>query len=445
MKLGELKKFKKFLQGKLYNFTNYLCCHFTKPKKKFVRQMIQGIIKSKSCILRRIAISLEEDITVKKTCERLRKYLSNEEIFIQLRQKIIKKASRKINNDTIIVLDDSDLIKSKSEKMEGLSKVPDGSNGHKRGLGYKLINVVAVNCNDNNSVEVIPMMSELYSNDIEIDSSKNILFDQINEIQVSTGNKGIFAGDRYYDDKKLFKEFSDNEADFIIRANNNRNLIYQDNNMEFIKLAKLVDLNVKYISEDGSELEAGALRVEIPLDPQPRKHPQTVEVWLIVGRYIRKPRKRKRNKKEMESLEKGGYFYLYVSIRHLNDDRDKVIFKALQGYKLRWKIEEFHRHVKQDFGWERMQLMDYTSLKTMNILLLAALNLIYSLYSMRFRLYKGFKNIMSDRKRDMGKIVFIYYRITKVVNYIFNSWKLKCRQKYKGQHAEYLQLRIKFR
>ena len=262
---------------------------------------------------------------------------------------------------------------------------------------------------------------------------------------MSTGNKGIFTGDRYYDDKKLFKEFSDNEADFIIRANNNRNLIYQDNNMEFIKLAKLVDLNVKYISEDGSELEAGALRVEIPLDPQPRKHPQTVEVWLIVGRYIRKPRKRKRNKKEMESLEKGGYFYLYVSIRHLNDDRDKVIFKALQGYKLRWKIEEFHRHVKQDFGWERMQLMDYTSLKTMNILLLAALNLIYSLYSMRFRLYKGFKNIMSDRKRDMEKIVFIYYRITKVVNYIFNSWKLKCRQKYKGQHAEYLQLKIKFR
>jgi len=53
-------------------------------------------------------------------------------------------------------------------------------------------------------------------------------------------------------------------------------------------------------------------------------------------------------------------------------------------------------------------------------------------------------NMMSDRKRDPGKQVFIYYRLTTLVNYIFSSWKLKCRQKYKGRYAEYMQLRIKF-
>jgi hypothetical protein len=81
--------------------------------------------------------------------------------------------------------------------MEGLSLVPDGSNEHKRGLGYKLLNVVAVNSNDEGIANVIPMISDLYSNEIEMDSSKNIIFDQINEIQVATGNKGIFTGDRY--------------------------------------------------------------------------------------------------------------------------------------------------------------------------------------------------------------------------------------------------------
>jgi len=81
------------------------------------------------------------------------------------------------------VLDDSDLIKSESKKMEGLSLVPDGSNEHKRGLGYKLLNVVAVNSNDDGTANVIPMISDLYSNEIEMDSSKNIIFDQINEIR----------------------------------------------------------------------------------------------------------------------------------------------------------------------------------------------------------------------------------------------------------------------
>ncbi|MDP8220980.1 MAG: hypothetical protein P9X26_06520 [Candidatus Stygibacter frigidus] len=45
----------------------------------------------------------------------------------------------------------------------------------------------------------------------------------------------------------------------------------------------------------------------------------------------------------------------------------------------------------------------------------------------------------------MKKIVSIYYRITKVVNYLFSNWKLMVRKKYKGQHAEYLQLKIKFK
>jgi hypothetical protein len=135
---------------------------------------------------------------------------------------------------------------------------------------------------------------------------------------------------------------------------------------------------------------------------------------------------------------------LYASIRHLNDDREEIISKALQGYRLRWKIEEFHRQAKQDFGWEKMQLMEYQRLKMMNLLLLAALNLIYSLDDLRLMLNKVVINMMSDRKRDPGKQVFIYYRLTTLVNNIFSSWKLKCRQKYKGRYAEYMQLRIKF-
>jgi len=46
---------------------------------------------------------------------------------------------------------------------------------------------------------------------------------------------------------------------------------------------------------------------------------------------------------------------------------------------------------------------------------------------------------------DTKRIIFIYYRITEAVNYLYSNWKLMVRKKYKGQHAEYLQLKIKFK
>ena len=443
MNIVKEKEVKKILQVKLYNLTYYLGNNMSKPVTTFIRQSIAGIIKSKSCILRQIAIELKEDITIKKTTERLRNHLSKPELTTQLRSRLLEKAARKLNNDSLIVMDDSDIIKSSATEMEGLTYIRDGSSEHKFGLGYKLINVAAVNSSEENECEIVPMMSELFSDDIEIDSWKNILFDQINEIQIASGNKGIFTCDRYYDDKKLFKELSDNDADFIIRAKKNRKLIYQCKPIGFIDLAKTVNLDVSVISNDGTELKAGAIRVEIPVDPHPRKNPNTVSVWLIVARYVNKPKER--NNRELDSADKGGFFYLYASIRHLNDDRDAIIFKGLSGYRLRWKIEEFHRHVKQDFGWEKMQLMDYTRLKNMNLLLLAALFLVYSMYDLRMTLFRIFPGLMSDRKRDIKRIVFIYYRITKVANYLLSNWKLMARKKYKGRYAEYSQLRIKFR
>jgi Transposase DDE domain len=369
--------------------------------------------------------------------------LSKPELTIQLRRRLLEKAARKLNNNSIIVVDDSDIIKPKATEMEGFAYIRDGSGKHKTVLGYKLINVAAVNSSEENECEITPMMPELYSNDIKIDSSKNILFDQKNEIQVASGNKGIFTCDRYYDDKKTFKELSDNDADFIIRANNTRKLIYQGKYIHFMELVKAMKLDISVTSTDGTELEAGAIRVEIPVDPYLRKNPNTVSVWLMGGRYIKKPRKR--NKREYDSTEKGGYFYLYTSIRHLNNDRESIILKGLSGYRLRWKIEEFHRYVKQDFGWEKMQLMDYTRLKNMNLLLLAALFLIYNMYDLRMTLLRIFPGILYDRKRDMKRIVFIYYRIPKIVNYLSSNWKLMVRKKYKGRYAESLQLKIKFK
>ncbi|MFA5245819.1 MAG: transposase [Pedobacter sp.] len=442
MNIAKGKEFRKILQVKLYKFINYLSVNLTEPERIFNKDMITGILKSQSCTVRQAAISLEENISVEKTTERLRNHLSKPQLGIELKSRLIKKSAKKINHDTIIAVDDSDIMKEYAKKMEGLHLVPDGSNGHKRGLGYKLMNIAGVNEKGENDIEVLPLMSELFSDKSEIDTSSNILYDQINDIQIASKNKGIFTFDRYYDDKKLFKYLTENDADYITRAKPSRKLYINGIYKDFIDVAKLVNLDIVIRVDGGGELEAGAIQVEIPVNPHHRKVPETVKVWLIVARYLKKPKGM--SKREKESEEKGGYFYLYVNIRHLNNDRKAIILKSIKGYKLRWKIEEFHRHVKKDFGWEDMQLMEYDRLKNMNILLLAALTLIYSLYKYRFTLYQVFSSMMLDRERDKKKVVFIYYRITKVVRYLLTSWRLRKRVKYKGKNTEYLQLRLSF-
>lgn len=442
MSIAKEKGFRKILQAKLYKFIDYLSVNTTEPERKFNKDMISGILKSQSCTLRQVAISLEEKISVEKTTERLRNHLSKPQLLVELKSRLIKKSAKKIDQDTIIAVDDSDIIKKYAKKMEGLHFVPDGSNGHKRGLGYKLMNIAGVNEKGENDIEVLPLMSELFSDKSEIDTGSNILYDQINDIQIAFKNRGIFTFDRYYDDKKLFKYLTENDADYITRAKPNRKLYINGIYMDFIDVAKSVNLDIVISIEGNGEIEAGAIQVEVPVDPHRRKVPETVKVWLIVARYSKKPKGR--SKREKDSEEKGGYFYLYVNIRHLNNDRKAIILKGIKGYKLRWKIEEFHRHVKKDFGWEDMQLMEYDRLKNMNILLLAALTLIYSMYEYRFTLYQVFYNMMLDRERDKKKVVFIYYRITKVVRYLLTSWKLRKRVKNKGQNKEYLQLMLSF-
>jgi len=73
------------------------------------------------------------------------------------------------------------------------------------------------------------------------------------------------------------------------------------------------------------------------------KNPETLETWLIVAQPS--PDKRGRE----------GYFYLFCDFpSEPNLSVPELINKALKMYHQRWKIEEMHRHLKQEYGWEKI-------------------------------------------------------------------------------------------
>ena len=63
------------LKRGLLNFSEKLCKNLSRPTLKFVSCMLFGLLKSQSVMLTEIARSLNEEITLKKTVDRLSRML----------------------------------------------------------------------------------------------------------------------------------------------------------------------------------------------------------------------------------------------------------------------------------------------------------------------------------------------------------------------------------
>lgn len=178
----------------------------------------------------------------------------------------------------------------------------------------------------------------------------------------------------------------------------------------FNKVAKSVKRQLTITSKSGTDsFQCGAKRVRINLDSYPRKNPQTMEVWLVVARFL--PKKKG---------AKAEFFYFFCDLPNQLLSWDMVFHRVIQMYKLRWKIEEMHRHVKQEYRWEKIQLMSYTGLTNMNQLLLLAMCLSYSLKSFAHQLLQSFPNIMKYSNRLWKQIYnFVCYRIARVLSHCF--------------------------
>jgi len=418
-------------------FSNYFA-HFSEdlslPEQKFIRDMSRGILSSQSCILRQISQNLKEDIDLKKVCKRLSYHLGKQNFQSRIANSQILSSCRKSTRDTLFIVDPSDVFKQYAEKMEGLSRVRDGSK-NKWVNGYDTLNILAVN-KKQQELFLKPIISELFSYKQEIDTLKNILFDHLISIIIASNNKGVYVFDRAFDDKKVYSFFRDHNAPFIIRSMAIRDLYYQGQKIKFNEVAKKANLShvfkIQKKTRKGRTKEetvyAGVLDVEIPLSPHPcKKKPDLFSAKLFVGRY-----------------KDGGYWYILFSLpNHTDLSDDELIEFVFNAYKIRWKIEETHRHIKKDFKWESMQLLKYKRLKLLNVILWIAIGFLYSLQSLKYQFIKVFHYYMLEQKKKMKKIPdFLFYRIVLVVNECFSIIHKYKKIRYKKTKYQKYQLMI---
>ena len=137
MNMLKKNKMTQKLQVKFHQFLEPIEKGLSLPEQKNLKSITKGMLASGSVIVRQISQELEEPISLKKTCKRIYENLKREGLSEQLTQNLLRKQCFHLTKDSLILIDPSDIIKSESEYMEGLSRVRDGSTG-KRDKGYDL-------------------------------------------------------------------------------------------------------------------------------------------------------------------------------------------------------------------------------------------------------------------------------------------------------------------
>ena len=101
-----------------------------RPQEKFVHQMVYGILAGNKLHLSEIARSLKENITLKKTIDRLSKNLNAFDVQELLMHNYLSLVKQHVKDDyAVIIIDNSDIAKPTSRKMEALSQIRDSSTG----------------------------------------------------------------------------------------------------------------------------------------------------------------------------------------------------------------------------------------------------------------------------------------------------------------------------
>ena len=419
------------MEEKIKNFSKKIS-NGVKGKKKrdFIFDMIYGLMASSSCHLSEIARSLNEDISlralVKRLCRNLDEFNNGKEIvssYEDIENKTIfenyeKEIKGKIDEDTVFCFDPGDLTKKYTTKFEGIDIIKDGSTGE-YAPGYHMIEVAGLSKKEKLP---IPVYTRLFSaQEEEFKSVNDEYLKAIEYLGKKYDKKGIFALDRGFDDKKYFEKFVSLGLDFVIRMKKNRDISNAESGIveNIKKKAKRVKMkwSYKYKNKKGITRTAytGYMKIKIP-DLENRIF------YLVVIKN--------------EDFPKDPMMLL-TNMMPENDEFTKIVNKV---YITRWKIEEYFRFKKQQFGFEKELVRSLNSIRTLNVILTIVIGFIgvFSDNQKQIQYLAVFEASESLRKNE--EIVLVFYAVErglkKIFQYNFNGIKNK-KEKGRKNVTEY--------
>jgi hypothetical protein len=369
-------------------FSGIFSPRFSKPQAHFVEQMIFGIQAAQDVKLSNIGRALGEPIAVKKTEERLSHHLANVGMGQAVNEAVAEDAAARVRQDTLIVIDPTDIRKTYAEKMPYLATVRDGSTGE---LVPGYWSCVAMACEPDRR-RVVPLHLRLWSAEApDFVSENHQLLEVIDTVRAATDGRGIYVIDRGGDRIKLFNPFLERKMRFIARLVGNRDLVFRGQCRQAEELAR--GCSMRYaetlVHEEGGKervyhLEYGFRHVRLPDRQEPL-------VLVVVRGFGEEPLMLLTN----------------VEVKHSR----KSLWFVVQGYLARWMVEETIRFIKQSYHLEDIRVLDYDRLKNLVALTLAAAYFAAVWLGEKLRLAVLCRRVANLAKRFFGVPEFHYYAL----------------------------------
>jgi hypothetical protein len=305
-----------------------------------------------------------------------------------LEERIIGEGARRVQQETLLIIDVSDIVKPYAEKMQYMARVRDGSSGSIED-GYWTMQVVGVEAGGK---EITPLYHELYSQDSPDFKSENREIEKaIETVSSQVQGKGIWVIDRGGDRRKLFDFFLNNKKRFMVRLVGDRHVVYRGKKVVAEELARSCPLlyTDRVIKEDKEQEQAytisyGFRRVKLP--------GRTERLWMVVVTGFGK-----------EPL-------MLLTTEEMENKRQRLWW-AIEAYLTRWRIEETIRFVKQSYQLEDIRVLTYDRLRNMMGLVLAASYFAAVYLGVRAKMEILVTHVLKASKRIFGIPDFRYYAI----------------------------------
>jgi hypothetical protein len=327
----------------LANFSEKISKGLKRPESKFVVQMLYGILAGNKVHLSEIARSLNENITLKKTIDRLSRNLfhfSEKDIVMD---NYIAEVKKQIDEEqSVIVIDNSDITKPCSPKMEAISDVHDGSTGEIR-KGYFTVEAAVLSKNKKMPMSVYEKVFSSAEDGFVSMTHENLCC--LKSLSAHFGKNCVRTLDRGFDANDYYRYFLKHEEKFVIRAKKNRNVIYKNQTQNIMDVANIYKGNYRmdFMNNHGKKIDCKISYIPVKLCEFPNKD----LVLVVVYGFGKEPMLLITN---LESTEK-----------------KKLCMIVAKVYLMRWRIEEYFKFKKQQFGLEDLRVMTLQSIRNLNL------------------------------------------------------------------------------
>lgn len=410
----------KQIQNKMSSYFSNLSDHLYKPEVRCVKEMVTGIIKNGTVLINQIASGIKDDVSLSKTTKRFRNHYNKNGFFMKIFNGHLNSVKGKIYHGDYVLVDGSDIQKKYAKMMEGLDYVKDGDK-HTIGLGYWLMNLVHFGKDG----EMTPLFNKLYSFDHGAKSENLEVIEAVKTVQKAIGKRLKYIYDRGMDREILRDFIITANDDFTLRLKKTTKLFHKGQELPVKDIAKklplFMDLSALKVNKSKrykKYYSCGAVKVQYQIGKQ------VFDLWLVV------------------TQNKGGG-YCYLLTRTPQENIVEVIKETFVAYGYRWKIEEYHRHIKECYKLEDIQVKTFEGLQSMLAILTIAMSIIYrELASIHIRLLleSGIKTLNKEKIHELYN--FIYYKISKILKVLLAHVKPKAFLPEVQNLSDQLQLKL---